>query len=53
MNKIADFESQNLQEFFKGKTLLITGCTGFVGKGVLEKILRSFDTKMIFIMIRS
>ncbi|KAM3137881.1 hypothetical protein pb186bvf_009962 [Paramecium bursaria] len=48
-----DIQSQNVHNFFKGKTILITGCTGFIGKGVLEKILRVFDTEMIFVMIRS
>jgi fatty acyl-CoA reductase len=41
------------QEFFKDKTIFITGTTGFVGKVVLEKILRSCpDFKRIYIMVR-
>jgi fatty acyl-CoA reductase len=31
---------------------MVSGCTGFVGKVVLEKILRSLDVKRIFIMVR-
>jgi alcohol-forming fatty acyl-CoA reductase len=30
-----------IPEFYCGKTLLVTGCTGFVGKVVLEKLMRS------------
>lgn len=29
-----------IKEFYAGKTILITGVTGFVGKVVLEKIIR-------------
>ena len=37
-----------------GKTILITGTTGFVGKVVLEKIIRAVPTfKKIFVMIRA
>ncbi|XP_071955375.1 fatty acyl-CoA reductase 1-like [Antedon mediterranea] len=30
-----------IEEFYNGQTLLITGATGFIGKVLLEKILRS------------
>lgn len=43
----------NVKDFFKGKTLFLSGTTGFVGKVVLEKILRSLsDIKRIYIMVR-
>jgi alcohol-forming fatty acyl-CoA reductase len=39
--------------FFKGKTILLTGATGFVGKAVLEKMLRSLsDLKWVYILLR-
>lgn len=52
-----------IKEFYEGKTLLVTGCTGFLGmytfiliwdagKVVLEKILRSLTVKKVFILIR-
>jgi fatty acyl-CoA reductase len=42
-----------IKEFYKDKTIFITGTTGFVGKVVLEKILRSLsDFKVIYIMVR-
>lgn len=40
-------------EFYKNKSLLITGTTGFVAKVLLEKILRVLDVKRIFILIRA
>lgn len=45
--------SLNIKEFYAGKTIFLTGTTGFVGKVVLEKILRSLPMiKKLFIMIR-
>lgn len=42
-----------IKEFYAGKTLLLTGCTGFVGKVVLEKILRSLpNVHRIFVLMR-
>ncbi|KAM3137883.1 hypothetical protein pb186bvf_009964 [Paramecium bursaria] len=51
--KQMEFQFPTFQDFFKGKRILLTGCTGFVGKGVLEKILRQYDTGMIYVMIRA
>jgi fatty acyl-CoA reductase len=43
----------DIKGFYKDKTIFITGTTGFVGKVVLEKILRTLgDYKKIFIMVR-
>ncbi|XP_058763053.1 fatty acyl-CoA reductase 1-like isoform X1 [Vicia villosa] len=33
-------KSGNMQDFFKGKTILVTGATGFLAKVFIEKILR-------------
>jgi fatty acyl-CoA reductase len=42
-----------LKDFYRGKTILLSGCTGFLGKVVLEKCLRSLgDIKKIYVMIR-
>ena len=41
------------KDFYAGKTILLTGCTGFLGKVVLEKCLRSLPMiKKIYIMVR-
>ena len=43
-----------IKEFYKGKTIFLTGTTGFVGKVVLEKIIRSLpDFKKLFVMVRA
>jgi thioester reductase-like protein len=42
-----------IKDFFRGKKILLTGCTGFVGKVMLEKCLRSFpDIGCIFMLVR-
>ena len=30
-----------IKEFYANKTIFLTGCTGFIGKVMLEKILRT------------
>ncbi len=41
-------------DFLQGKTLLITGSTGFLAKGLVEKILRVVpDVERIYLLIRS
>lgn len=42
-----------IREFFKGKSIFITGGSGFMGKVLLEKLLYSCsDLKEIFILMR-
>jgi FlaA1/EpsC-like NDP-sugar epimerase len=31
----------SVKQFYADKTILITGCTGFLAKMILEKIIRS------------
>lgn len=43
----------SISEFFKGRSVFITGATGFVGKALLEKLLRSCtDIENVYILIR-
>uniref|UniRef100_A0A182P9V3 Fatty acyl-CoA reductase n=1 Tax=Anopheles epiroticus TaxID=199890 RepID=A0A182P9V3_9DIPT len=41
-----------VKEFYKDATILLTGGTGFIGKVLLEKLLRCFDVKTVFLLIR-
>jgi alcohol-forming fatty acyl-CoA reductase len=47
-------ESQeSIQEFYKNKSILITGVTGFLGKVILEKFLRDIpEIKKIYLIVR-
>ena len=43
-----------IKTFYEGKTIFLTGTTGFVGKVVLEKIIRSLPGfKKVFVMVRA
>jgi len=45
--------SNKVLEFYKNKTVLITGVTGFLGKVILERVLSVLtDVKKVFILIR-
>ncbi|KAK9879060.1 hypothetical protein WA026_003875 [Henosepilachna vigintioctopunctata] len=44
----------NIAEYFDGKTVFLTGATGFLGKLILEKILRACKSvKAVYILVRS
>uniref|UniRef100_A0A3Q3SBH0 Fatty acyl-CoA reductase n=1 Tax=Mastacembelus armatus TaxID=205130 RepID=A0A3Q3SBH0_9TELE len=44
----------NIPEYYAGKNVLITGATGFMGKVLLEKLLRSCPgVKAVYVMVRS
>ena len=44
----------SVQQFYADKTILISGCTGFLAKMILEKIIRSCSNfKKIYVLIRS
>ena len=43
-----------MSTFYAGKTVFITGCTGFIGKVILEKFMRDLpDYKRIYVMVRA
>lgn len=42
-----------IKDFYRDKTLLITGATGFLGKVVLEKFFRCHsDIKRMYLLVR-
>jgi acyl carrier protein len=48
-----DGPASELQDFYRGRTVFLTGATGFVGKCVLEKLIRDTEVSKIFVLIRS
>lgn len=45
--------SSPIAEWFRGRSLLVTGATGFMGKVLVEKLLRSCpDIATIYLLMR-
>lgn len=43
----------DVQEFYKGKTVLVTGGTGFMGKVLVEKLLYSCsEMEALYLLLR-
>lgn len=48
-----DFEIPCIPDFFAGKDVFITGATGFLGKVLVEKLLRSCpNVRTLYILLR-
>lgn len=43
----------SIEQFYDNAVIIISGGTGFLGKILVEKLLRSFDVKKIYLLIRS
>ena len=54
MSQLKEMSSRiGIREFYAGKDILITGATGFMGKVLLEKLLRSIpDIGNLYILVR-
>jgi len=48
-----DDQGNKIGKFYDGKTVFITGATGFMGKVLVEKLLRSTKVKKVYLLIRS
>ncbi|XP_052836478.1 fatty acyl-CoA reductase wat [Drosophila gunungcola] len=42
----------DIQRCFRSKTVFLTGATGFLGKVILEKLLRTTEVKRVYILVR-
>lgn len=47
-----DATGREVKEFYRDSTLLITGGTGFLGRVLLQKLLRTFPIKRIYLLVR-
>ncbi|KAH8246911.1 hypothetical protein KR032_003167, partial [Drosophila birchii] len=41
-----------IKDFYKDKVVFLTGATGFLGRVIIEKLLRATDVKRIYAMVR-
>ncbi|XP_073138808.1 fatty acyl-CoA reductase 2, chloroplastic-like [Henckelia pumila] len=48
-----DYGGIGIIKFFEGKNIFVTGTTGFLGKVLVEKILRSTSVGKIYVLIRA
>ncbi|CAF3106445.1 unnamed protein product [Rotaria sp. Silwood2] len=49
----ASTEASTIAEYFKRKSIFITGATGFIGKQLVEKLVRSCpDFEHIYLLVR-
>lgn len=49
-----DSEESEIEKFYANETVFLTGCTGYVGKCVVEKLLRGCpDLKKLYILARA
>ncbi|KAG4074597.1 hypothetical protein HA402_004468 [Bradysia odoriphaga] len=50
---VASETPDSVRDFYDGSVILITGGTGFIGKVLIEKLLRVYRIKKIYVIIRS
>lgn len=51
--RLTDGSMATIAEYYAGKSVLITGATGFMGKVLVEKLLRSCpEVKTLYILVR-
>jgi fatty acyl-CoA reductase len=43
----------SVKDTFKGRTVLLTGATGYLGGLVLEALLRTTEVQQVYVLLRS
>lgn len=47
-------QPHSIRDYYAGTTVLVTGGSGFLGKAIIEKLLRTCkDVKTVYVMLRS
>lgn len=47
-------QPHSIKEYYAGTTVLVTGGSGFLGKSIIEKLLRTCkDVKTVYALLRS
>nr|XP_023024325.1 fatty acyl-CoA reductase wat-like [Leptinotarsa decemlineata] len=49
---VPEMEESQIQSFYKHRNVFITGGTGFMGKVLIEKLLRSTEVSTLYLLIR-
>ncbi|XP_026754349.2 fatty acyl-CoA reductase wat-like [Galleria mellonella] len=52
MNEALQRGDSEIQKFYAGRVVLLTGGSGFMGKHLIEKLLRACNLKLIYILLR-
>ncbi len=54
MSSENEFQQSEIINYYKNKSIFITGATGFLGKVLIEKLLRTcYDVNKIYVLVRS
>jgi len=52
MLTIKEKEKIGIIDYYKDKTMFMTGCSGFMGISLIEKLIRSVEFKKMYLLIR-